>query len=74
MEALPKTPKGIRILKPIEAEYLNATSAAGQWRTPKDCATCDGTGTFRWYSSVPGHDDELVDWKCDCVEQWILHR
>lgn len=68
MEQLPPLPKGIRILKPIEAETLGH----GVWRSPKECQTCKGAKTFRYYSLV--NPNEVVDFECPCVDQWIMHR
>lgn len=73
MESLPPLPKGIKILKPMEIERLKASGMAGP-RSPKDCHVCKGTGTYRWYSAIAGHENEVVDWKCNCVDQWIMHR
>ena len=74
MEQLPELPKSIRILKPIEAEFLSATAVGRKWRTPKDCLICKGTKSFKWYSSRPNESETVVDWECNCVDQWIMHR
>jgi len=70
---LPPLPKGMKILKPMEAEHLK-NSGVKVPKSPKECPTCKGNGTFRWYSTEQGHKSEVVDWKCNCVDQWIMHR
>jgi len=72
VEKLPELPKAIRILKPIEAEMLNSTDAGRRWRSPKECLVCGATKTFRWYS--PKQPTEVVDWECNCADQWIMYR
>ena len=36
------------------------------------CVTCRGKGTYRWYA--PESRTEIVEYECDCVDQWVLHR
>lgn len=72
MERLPELPKSIRILKPMESEMLRAVGAGNNWRTPEDCQTCGGTGYYRWYSATEIW--EVVEWECNCVDQWIMFR
>lgn len=48
------------------------------WPSPgTSCITClfhakpDRARTFRWWNA---DHTEVVDWECDCIAQWILHR
>jgi DNA replication protein DnaC len=48
------------------------------WSDPsKSCITClfhrspDQSKTFRWYNA---DHSEVVDWACNCADQWRLHR
>jgi DNA replication protein DnaC len=46
------------------------------WESPqKSCITCQfertGAKTFRWWNE---DRSEIVDWECNCIAQWIMHR
>lgn len=48
------------------------------WNDPSEsCITClfhtrpDRVKTFRWYNA---DHSEIVDWNCNCIDQWRLHR
>lgn len=67
----PPLPEAIRPLSNeasarLKAHYPNLASS------PEKCLTCQGTKTYRWYA--PGSRTEIVDYECDCVDQWVLHR
>lgn len=40
--------------------------------SPAKCKTCRGKKTFRWYS--PDDPTQVVDYDCNCVDQFFLHR
>lgn len=41
----------------------------------KNCITCRGTKTFRWYAPINERDPQHVgEYDCACAEQFILHR
>lgn len=52
-------------LRRLEAEYDPKVMP----RTPDKCLTCGGKKTFRWKHPDTG---EVVDWECNCVEQYQL--
>lgn len=58
--------------KRLQSEYPTL------WTDPhKTCETClketkpDGKPTFRWWNE---DRSEIVEWDCDCVQQWIMYR
>jgi DNA replication protein DnaC len=57
------------MLTDVEAERLNSTNP-GIPKSPKNCITCGGNKTFRWR----GLDGQPVDYECNCIDQWIMHR
>lgn len=65
-------PSGIRLLTNLEVQRLQERYP-NLPRTPEDCITCGGRGTFLWWPPG-GKRDEPVEWKCNCGDQWILHR
>lgn len=75
-ERLDPLPRGIRTLSNDESERLK--SLVGKSKkfpaSPKDCAICDGTQVFRWYSRISGHENEVVEYDCPCNDQWTLSR
>lgn len=68
---LSPNPAAVRILRTDETTRLRARYPDLP-RTPRDCKTCRGTGTFRWYAD--GSRTEIADYECDCDEQFLLHR
>lgn len=69
MHELPALPRAIPILPTVDSERLRDLHP-GLPVSPRDCVTCKGTGQFRWYDEA----GEPTDWKCNCEEQFILHR
>lgn len=61
-------PAGIRTLTDEEADRLRAEHDDLPV-TPKHCLICGGTGSFLWLDG-----DEIAEWKCNCIDQYILHR
>jgi hypothetical protein len=72
MLKLPPNPKGIRVLKGWESDLLKLFVPNPEKLPPtlKQCITCKGTKTFKWYDD---HGD-VAEYECDCVSQWVLHR
>jgi DNA replication protein DnaC len=70
MIEMPPLPPGIRLLTNPEVIRLQAKHPDLP-RSPTDCITCGGTGAFRWWNQ---DRTEPADWKCNCGDQWILHR
>lgn len=66
---LPPLPPTIRLLTEAEADRLDRQMPGVP--SPDNCITCGGKRQFRWWN-----DDrsEIIDWDCECEEQWILHR
>lgn len=48
----------------------------GRFSTPKDCPTCAGTGTFRWYLSeeLEPSVTQVGTYDCPCEDQWMALR
>lgn len=69
---LPPLQKGIRTLTDEEAEKLKAEYPESELpSSPKTgCVTCKGVGTFMWLDSR----GQPAEYKCNCVDQWIMHR
>lgn len=65
------------VLEEPESDQL-AAMHPDLWDDPREsCITClfhrkpDGARTFRWYNA---DRSEVVDWACNCADQWRLHR
>lgn len=69
MHQMEPLPPGIRLLTNPEAERLKKRHP-GLPASPQHCPTCKGAGTFMWW----GSENEPVEWKCNCPDQWVLHR
>jgi DNA replication protein DnaC len=42
------------------------------WTFPQTgCLTCLDTRTYRWYAE--GSREDVVEYECNCMEQWLLH-
>lgn len=68
MELQPN-PLAIRALFDDELARLRATHADLP-KSPDSCITCRGRKTFLWKNEA----GEPVEWKCNCEEQFLLHR
>lgn len=74
MLELPSLPSGVRILSDEEAARLKRLRPDLPMSLG-DCITCKGAKTFRWFDPILVDGVRLVaDWKCNCEDQWILHR
>lgn len=67
---LPSNPPAVRnllnsALRRLEAQY----DAKVMPRTPDHCLTCGGKKSFRWKDPNTG---EVIDWECNCIEQYQL--
>jgi DNA replication protein DnaC len=71
---LPPSPGGWLLEEPdsnrLQQQYPSL------WADPqKTCITCQfhrtGEKTFRWWNE---DRTEIVDWECNCIGQWIMHR
>lgn len=71
-KTLPPNPPGIGYLNDEQASELRARFSASQLPPPERCITCGGTGSFRWFDLDAR--DEIHDWSCDCVAQWVAYR
>jgi DNA replication protein DnaC len=69
MLALPRNPQHVLGLTDVEFDRVLAENPNVPYG-PANCITCGGKGSFRWYD--PGHE-HVVDWECDCREQYKLH-
>ncbi len=68
---LPPVPPKIGTLTTEQSHRLNATYPG--LPTVKNCITCRGTKTFRWYVPI-SERTEVGEYTCDCAGQFILHR
>lgn len=74
MNLLTPLPAHVGLLNDVDNERLEQL-----FKLPPDsahCATCDGTGTFRFYDDMrkPELEREVVDYICPCFEQFVLQR
>ena len=83
---LPPLASGIRSLPNDEDRWLTEHYPNSP-TSPRQCITCKGAGTFRWWNFYDGSDFDLVrtiesrggpfapdDYECECANQWLLHR
>lgn len=80
MLELPPLPPAVRTLTNDEREWL-LTRHPDVPSSPEHCVTCKGKGSFLWWDSAARDLDkpfvkqpEIVEFKCPCLDQWILHR
>jgi DNA replication protein DnaC len=73
MIEMPPLPPGIRLLTNPEVERLQARYPDLP-PTPDQCITCGGRGQFLWWPPRTVTRTEPVEWKCNCLDQWVLHR
>lgn len=67
---LPPLPAGVRSLTDPESQRLSQ-QYPDLWRDPKkSCLTCSRTGSFKGRLE----DGSVVEFQCDCISQWKLHR
>lgn len=74
----PEPPDALHRLTDAESARLDMGSPR-QWRTPeKTCLTCNfqrtGHHGYRWYAEGSRDTASVVDYRCDCVTQYQLHR
>lgn len=72
MLELPPLPLGIRLPTNTERDRLKARYPRLSQQATSNCVTCRDKGEFRWWATP--ERSEVADWKCNCVDQWILHR
>jgi hypothetical protein len=70
---LPPISKNIRVLTQEESERLDALFGSSLPRSLRDCVTCRGKKTFRWFANY-GFDDAIVEYECPCDEQFVLFK
>lgn len=84
MLTLTPNPAHVTTLPDVDSERLKA-AYSNLWANPwAQCLTCqfhlgqedplsvpDEAKTFKWYA--PG-TEEIVDWQCNCTEQWVMYR
>lgn len=72
MEKLPELPLWVRTLSNPESDWVQGHFAlSSDWRL--SCNTCRGKTVFRFYSEGDPRKP-VVDWECNCLDQWILNR
>lgn len=69
---LPPLPPGIRTLTDAESAALNSQRPEAR-HTPRQCKTCQGTKTFRWYTPADARE-VVADYDCPCTDQYLLYR
>lgn len=70
MKEMEPLSRDIRLLTDEEGRRLAARNP-NLPATPEQCITCHGRGSFMWWND---ERTEPVEWKCNCVDQWVLHR
>jgi len=70
---LPPVSKHIRVLLPEESARLDAMYPTSLPKSLKDCVTCRGQKTFRWWVEH-GFSDEIGEYECPCAEQFVLYK
>lgn len=76
---LPPLPPHVGPLLDDDATRVDSTICR-DYRSPAQCPLCHLSKSFRWYrySSLewrPGdHNDDIVEYACPCVDQWVLCR
>jgi DNA replication protein DnaC len=63
-------PSGVRLLSDAESERLRRLHPDLP-PSPEQCVTCRGKQQFLWWNE---DRSEPVEWKCNCPDQWVLHR
>ena len=71
---LPGSPRGWLLEEPDSNRLQQQHPSL--WGDPKKtCITCqfhiDGEKAFRWWNE---DRSEIVEWKCLCIAQWLMHR
>lgn len=69
---LPRLPETVRTLKDEESKFLDL-QYPGLPKSLKDCPTCQGMKTFRWYKDYPS-DKSAMDFECPCADQIRLFK
>lgn len=71
--SLPGVPAKIGTLTTEQSHRLTATYPG--LPSVKNCITCRGARTFRWYAPLSTRDPNLVGtYSCPCEDQYVLHR
>lgn len=68
---LPANPPSVRILTTSESKTLDERYAPARM-DPRNCITCGGAKTFRWYTDISRA--EVGDYSCPCGDQYVLSR
>lgn len=71
---LPSSPRGWLLEEPDSNRLRQQYPSL--WEDPnKTCIICrfhkTGSKTFRWWNEAR---TEIVEWKCLCISQWVMHR
>lgn len=69
---LPPLSKHIRVLTAEESDRLDKADPHLP-KSLKDCVTCRGKKTFRWWKEY-GISTDIVDYDCPCAEQFVLFK
>lgn len=70
---LPPLPTTIGTLNNADAADLNRRRP-DTIHTPAQCKTCGGDRVFLWYADLHSRDDDVVEYDCPCVDQYLLLR
>ncbi len=70
---LPPLSKHIRVLNAEESARLDAEYPSTLPKSLKDCPTCRGKKSFKWYKDH-GNSDEVGEYVCPCGEQFVLFK
>jgi DNA replication protein DnaC len=71
MLELPPPPDGVRTLTNPELARLRERFPRVP-SSPRQCPTCRGKGSFRWWS-YDGGRREIAEYRCNCEAQWLMH-
>lgn len=66
-------PRGVRTLSAEETARLQRLYPDLP-SSPAQCPTCAGQGKFSWWDDPTAAQPMVVEYECDCVAQWTLHR
>lgn len=70
---LPRLPDTVRTLRDDESRHL-LRQYPGLPKSLKDCPTCQGMRTFRWYADPFEGTKEVVVYDCPCADQIRLNK
>lgn len=74
MYQLPKLPDAVRSLRADESARLDAEHPNLPKNLDRDCITCMGKKTFKWWDNYGQPDAQIVEYECPCSDQFLLYK